>query len=127
MIFGIGIDTVSLDRIRAAYERFGSRFTDRVMCGGEIRVGPDHPTFISELATAFSIKEAVYKSLKPDHFPIRFKDVCLTHNKGGAPEVILSGRLADHAHEIGVDRVHVSVSHEKAIAVTVALALKRMV
>ncbi|HPR64373.1 MAG TPA: holo-ACP synthase [Thermoanaerobaculia bacterium] len=124
MIYGIGVDIVNLKRIASAYSRFGKKFLHRITHPGEIRHADEHPVFIQELAVIFSMKEAVYKALRPVGFPIRFTDVEVIHLPGGAPSVRLHGRLAVHASQANVGEIHVSMTHERDQAVTVAIAMK---
>jgi len=56
----LGIDIIKVERIRASLERFGSRFTQRVLTPSEQRYVRDRP---ETMAGRWAAKEAVSKVL----------------------------------------------------------------
>src|ERR1044072_8790174 len=56
----LGIDIIKVDRIRASLERFGNRFTQRVLTPSEQRYVRDRP---ETMAGRWAAKEAVSKVL----------------------------------------------------------------
>ena len=56
MVRGIGVDIVKLERIEAAYERFGERFARKVLSADELATSAITASFI---AKRFASKEAI--------------------------------------------------------------------
>ena len=59
LVRGIGVDIVKLERIEAAYERFGERFARRVLSADELATNAITASFI---AKRFAAKEAIAKA-----------------------------------------------------------------
>jgi holo-[acyl-carrier protein] synthase len=119
-----GVDLIEIERIARAVERYGDRFKARVFTPAELLYTRER---IPELAARFAAKEAVSKALgvgmrmlAPDG--IMWKDVQVLGDRRGRPEIILSGRAAERAEELGLTEWAVSLSHgrEHAIAFVVA-------
>ena len=60
LVRGIGVDIVKLERVEAAYERFGERFARRVLSADELATSAITASFI---AKRFASKEAIAKAL----------------------------------------------------------------
>ena len=118
MILGIGVDIVEVDRIRRAVERYGDRFVGRVFTGAEAAYCRRcaHPD--QRFATRFAAKEAALKALGVGWAQgLRFVDVVISNNDLGAPSVTFGGRALELARELGVERIHVSLSHHRRFAI----------
>lgn len=122
MIVGLGIDLIELDRVRGVLERHGRRFFDRVLTAGEqdycLRFRDPAPS----VGGRFAAKEAVLKALGTGLAGgIRWVDIEVLRNAEGAPAIALYGRAAELANEREVNRVHLSLSHDRRAAVAVAI------
>ncbi len=123
MIAGIGIDAVSVERMADMLERFGTRFTVRVFTGAEIESCDSSPNRAERYAARFAAKEAVMKSLSTGFGSgARFLEIEVAG--GGAPLAALSGGAKRRARELGVETVHVSLTHEAGMALAQAVAEK---
>ena len=123
MIFGVGVDIISVERIREVFERWGRKFLERTMTPQEIEFvlkPSDFGQVCLRIAGTFSAKEAVFKSLRI-RTPIIFKEIEILRNP--LPTVNLYGRTAQISKERGICKVLVSISHEKEFAVAFAVAL----
>jgi holo-[acyl-carrier protein] synthase len=117
----LGIDIIKVDRIRASIERFGERFSKRVLTPAEqryVRLRPE--TF----AGRWAAKEAVSKVLGLGVRGIGWRDIEVERLPTGQPSVRLHGRAADRARQLGMERVAVSISHESDYAVAVAFGIR---
>ncbi|MEJ7749284.1 MAG: holo-ACP synthase [Candidatus Limnocylindrales bacterium] len=117
----LGIDIVKVDRIRATLERFGSRFTGRVLTSGEARYVRSRP---ETMAGRWAAKEAVSKVLGLGVRGMGWRDIEIERLPTGAPAVRLHGRASARASQLGMDRVAVSISHESDYAVAVAFGIR---
>jgi holo-[acyl-carrier protein] synthase len=117
----LGIDIIKVDRIRASIERFGERFSRRVLTTSEqryVRMRPE--TF----AGRWAAKEAVSKVLGLGVRGIGWKDIEVERLPTGQPSVRLHGRAAARAEQLGMDRIALSISHESDYAVAIAFGVR---
>jgi holo-[acyl-carrier protein] synthase len=122
MIIGIGTDIVEIDRIREAYERHGEGLLKRICTPAEIAVVNDHRDPIPHLAGRWAAKEAVAKALGTGFgADCAWTDVEILRNPQGAPVVALHASGRETADKLGIKRVHVSISHERSMAVAFAI------
>ena len=118
----LGIDIIKVDRIRASIERFGERFSKRVLTPGEqryVRMRPE--TF----AGRWAAKEAVSKVLGLGVRGIGWRDIEIERLPTGQPSVRLHGRAAARARPArdGPDRASRS-RHESDYAVAIAFGVR---
>src|SRR6266850_2209069 len=105
----LGIDIIKVDRIRASIERFGERFSKRVLTVSEQRYVRDRP---ETFAGRWAAKEAVSKVLGLGVRGIGWRDIEIDRMPTGQPAVSLHGRAAARAEQLGMGRVAVSITHE---------------
>ncbi|MBA2299320.1 MAG: holo-ACP synthase, partial [Chloroflexi bacterium] len=117
----LGIDIIKVDRIRASLERFGDRFTNRVLTPGEQRYVRGRP---ETMAGRWAAKEAVSKVLGLGVRGIGWRDIEIERLPTGQPAVRLHGRAATRATQLGMGRIAVSISHESDYAVAIAYGLR---
>lgn len=108
MIVGVGVDVVDLARFERALDRTPG-LLDRLFAPAE-RARP-----VRSLAGRFAAKEALMKALGATD-GVRWHDMQIVTDAEGNPDLSLSGRAAQIAAERGIDRVHVSMSHDAGIA-----------
>lgn len=74
------------------------------------------------LAGHFAAKEAVYKALhiNTDN-GISWKDIEITHQNAGAPNVILHNKAKEHAELNRIINIQISISHVKDFATATAV------
>src|SRR3954467_9638314 len=117
----LGIDIIKVDRIRASIERFGERFSKRVLTPGEqryVRMRPE--TF----AGRWAAKEAVSKVLGLGVRGIGWRDIEIERLPTGQPSVRLHGRAAARAEQLGMGRIALSITHESDYAVAIAFGIR---
>ncbi|MCL2615623.1 MAG: holo-ACP synthase [Dehalococcoidia bacterium] len=108
----IGVDIIEISRIEDALQRFGQAFLERVFTSKEIALYKDK---IPSLAARFAAKEAVIKAL--DAPGLNPHEMEVTSADNGKPLLTLYGTARSKADELGIDVMHVSLSHSREYAV----------
>ena len=114
MIVGVGIDVVDVERFAATLRRTPA-LLDRLFTATEQDLPP------ASLAARFAAKEAIAKALGAP-VGLRWTDVTVVRGPDGAPSLDVRGTVAARAADLGVDRFHVSLSHDAGIASAVVIA-----
>lgn len=114
MILGVGIDVVDISRLGERLER-APRLRDRLFTAGE------RGESLESLAARFAAKEAVAKVLGAPA-GLSWQEAEIRRGPLGKPELILHGRAAELAREMGITSLHVSLSHDAGIATAVVVA-----
>lgn len=117
-IVGIGVDLVSVDRVRAITQRWQERFLHRVYTEAERRDCFRRATPYASLAGRFAAKEAVLKALGVGWAAgVRWQDVQVVSDASGKPVARVDGRVRRLIEDAGVTRIHVSLSHDAGYAI----------
>ena len=117
----LGIDIIKVARIAASIERFGDRFSKRVLTESERRYVRDRP---ETFAGRWAAKEAVSKVLGLGVRGIGWKDIEVERLPTGQPAIRLHGRAAARAVQLGMGRIAVSITHESEFAVAIAFGVR---
>ncbi len=120
MVVGLGIDVASLARIRAALERHGDRFWQRILTPGEQADLATRPDRALVLAGRFAAKEAAAKALG-GHPDVWWHDVEIRPDARGGPQMAFLGTATAHAARLGVRRILVSITHDAGVAAAVVV------
>ena len=118
----IGIDLVDIDRIHEVLGRFPDRFRLRVLTPAEQRYCGRR---VERIAGRWAAKEAISKVLGLGVRGVGWREIEILPNRAGAPQVYLHDRAARRAASMDLDDVTVSISHERRMAVAVAVAHRR--
>lgn len=126
-IAGIGLDIIRVERIQAAYDRFGDKFLRRILGPQEIeifhrRFNRDPRRGIRFLATRFAAKEAFSKAIGLGmHSPMAWSRMQTLNAPGGRPVVKLGEPLASwYGSRFGT--AHVSVTDESDMVAAFVIA-----
>lgn len=112
----VGIDIVEIERIRAAYERSGKAFMNKVLTAAETEQCLAKPDPAASLAGRFAAKEAVSKALGTGiGRRLGWHSIEVLNDDAGKPTVTL------HAPHLSC-HISVSISHDRYSAVAMALA-----
>jgi holo-[acyl-carrier protein] synthase len=117
----VGIDIIKVDRIRAALDKFGERFSKRVLTVSEQRYVRNRP---ETFAGRWAAKEAVSKVLGLGVRGIGWRDIEIERLPTGQPAVRLHGRAAARGEQLGMERIAVSITHESDYAVAIAFGVR---
>lgn len=114
MIVGTGIDVVDIARFAETLERTPGLLT-RLFTETE----RDLP--MRSLAARFAAKEALAKALGAP-VGLAWTDATVVRDDNGRPSIEMIGTVAARAAELGVNHMHVSLSHDAGIASAVVIA-----
>lgn len=121
MIKGVGVDIVSIARMRRIVEKWDSKFLERFFTEEEVRYIYGKGMACETISGNFATKEAVSKVLGTGLRRMKLKDIELVHDKTGQPRVRLYGGALSLAEDLGIDGLEVSISHERDYVVAMAL------
>jgi holo-[acyl-carrier protein] synthase len=117
----LGIDICHIERIRAALAKHGRRFPLRVLTPAEDAYVRDRP---ETLAGRWAAKEAVSKVLGLGIRGVGWREIEIVRLPTGQPTVRLHDRALGRADQLGMERIAVSISHEREYAVAVAFGIR---
>jgi holo-[acyl-carrier protein] synthase len=117
----LGIDIIRIARIAQTLEKFGDRFSKRVLTPAEAVYVRNRP---QTLAGRWAAKEAVSKVLGLGVRGIGWRDIEVERLPTGAPAIRLHGRAARRAEQLEMGRIAVSISHEADYAVAIAYGVR---
>lgn len=120
MIVGLGIDVTEVARINTCYERFGRRFLEKILSNRELSEIPARP--VTWLAGRFAAKEAAVKALGTGFSQgIGPTQIEISRSPLGEPQLKFLDIALQHANDLGVRHSRLSISHERSVAVAVAI------
>ncbi|MCK5802814.1 MAG: holo-ACP synthase [Lentisphaeria bacterium] len=124
MIVATGIDIIEIERMKRVLERHSAHFLDHVFTACEQAQAPQNPVATPTFyAGRWAAKEAVAKALGTGiGRQCGWTDIVTSRTEQGAPCVRLEGRAARTAEKKDIDRIHISISHEKQFACAQAIA-----
>lgn len=118
-IVGIGVDLVSVPRVRDLTARFGDRFLRRIFTQEEILESRGRPAY---LAGRFSVKESLLKALGTGlSGGLKWTEIATRSMDTGAPLVSCEGGVSRILKEKGVRDIWVSISHERESVVSMVI------
>ncbi len=121
MAIGVGVDIITLSRMRDILETSGKVFMDKVFTPWEQQRAETHPNRVAYLAMTFAAKEAIFKTFGIGwETGVQFKEIEVQEGEHGEPIPVLTGRFAEIASEREVSRVLLSLSYDGDYAVAMA-------
>ncbi|MGH7532113.1 MAG: holo-ACP synthase [Gemmatimonadales bacterium] len=121
MILGIGIDVVAPERFTGSLGTEPGR-GERLFTDAELDACRNRVDRAQALGARFAAKEAFLKALGTGWAEgIAFLQVEVVAVEGCRPAVRLAGRAAAQAQALGVQRVHVSLTHDAGVAAAVVV------
>ncbi len=115
--FSIGIDIVSVRRLKEAIERQGQRFLNRVFTKSEQNYCEKKRNKYENYAGRFAAKEAVIKAKKGGPGRYAFKDIEVVRGFKGEPSIFLTSaarkklKISPHA------QFELTMAHERDFAI----------
>lgn len=120
IIIGCGVDIIEIERIANALKR--PRFKTKIYTENEQDLLATKK--IESWAARFAAKEAVMKALGFGwRGGIKFTDIDVSHDHLGKPVVKLSGKTKELAEQSKVTKIHLSLSHDRSVAIAYAIAV----
>lgn len=117
----LGVDIIKIDRIVAALRKHGRRFPLRILTPAEDAYVRDRP---ENLAGRWAAKEAVSKVLGLGVRGVGWREIEIVRLPTGQPTVQLHDRALVRAQQLGMERIAVSISHERDYAVAIAFGVR---
>ncbi len=111
MIVGLGIESVDVTRFEASLDRFGDRLRRRLFTARECAYAAARPRGAESLAVRFAAKLAARRALGKNG--LLWRDLEIVREGRGAPTLRLHGAAAEAAQGLGVDRVSISLTHDR--------------
>lgn len=123
MIVGVGIDIVDVARVERLLAAKGDRALLKLCTRREADYIRARHGSAASLAARLAAKEATYKALSgsEDARGIGWREVEVVKDWDGRPSVLLHGRAERRAGELGVARVHLSLTHTSSSAAAVVV------
>lgn len=114
MIIGTGIDVVNIERFADIVER-NPALIKRVFVPHE----QERP--LRSLAARFAAKEAIAKALRAP-IGMVWQHCWIENTPDGAPYVVVEGTVAARAASLGINRWHLTISHDDPVAIASVIA-----
>ena len=112
MILGTGVDLAEVPRIRAAIERHGGRFIERIYTPPEIAYVERKANRFERYAARFAAKEAGMKAIGTGwKRGVSWRDFEVVNLPSGKPTLRLHGVASQIAQQLGVRQISLSLTH----------------
>ena len=121
MIYGIGTDLLRIDRVERLWGKYGEHFADKILMPEERAQFEQARRKGNFLAKCFAAKEAFVKALRAPA-GMSWQDIEVVLDEHGAPHLSLSGAAEARVADLGITRVHVSLSHDTSVATAFVVA-----
>jgi holo-[acyl-carrier protein] synthase len=122
MIVGTGVDLCEVARLKAAMERHGERFKNRVFTDREIRYAESKANRYERFAARFAAKEAGMKALGTGwQGGLGWRDLEVTNLPSGRPTLAFHRKAEEIAKKMGVRNISLSLTHtaDQAMALVI--------
>jgi holo-[acyl-carrier protein] synthase len=125
MIFGIGIDLVSVSRIERVIGKWGDRFLQRVFSPHERQICSARAFPASAFALRFAAKEAFSKAVGLGmRKGLKWREVEVFNDPVGKPHLRLYGASSKVCLEHGITGIHLSLSDEHGYGIAMVVLEK---
>ena len=118
MIVGLGMDLVDIPRIERLLADQGDRAVRRLFTDAEAAYAMARAQPARHFAARFAAKEAAFKALAgtTEARLVGWLDIEVAPEWDGRPMLVLHGRAAERAAELGVTRSHLTLTHSDDVA-----------
>jgi len=121
LIIGVGTDIFEINRMKKRIEK-EPEFIQSVFTNQEISYCEKFKFKEQNYAARFAAKEAFMKALGTGYNNgISFKDIVISNNSSGKPEITLTGKALGFSIKLNVTDIHVSLSHSKKQAIAIVI------
>ena len=127
MIAGVGIDLVEIARVERLLTSKGERALRRLFTDSEIAYAQQRARPAMHLAARLAAKEAAFKALagSDEARLIGWREVEVVSQPNSPPSLALHGRADIRARELGVQRIHLSMTHTDQTAGAVVVLVQQ--
>lgn len=124
MSLWLGVDAVSISRVRKAVERRGDYFLRRLFSADELVHCLGQGDSCTRIAGRFAVKEAVMKALgNAGEKGLSWKDIEIAEDDCKRVTIRIRGALEKKLKELNASSISISLSHDKTADVAVAVAV----
>ncbi len=117
MIYGIGTDIVSIERVQKILKKNRDGFINKVLTEHERALFENKADSAAFCAKRFAAKEAFSKALGTGiGRVVSFQDLTVRNNENGKPYFMPSEKLRLYLQEKGIRQGHLSISDESSNA-----------
>ncbi len=123
MILGLGLDLVDVSRVARILQGpagTAERFLARVFTPAELAFCDACADRAQRYAARFAAKEAALKALGVPA-GLRFTELEVVRGEG-APSLAVAGNAAEAARRLGVERLHLTITHDGGMAAAAVIA-----
>jgi holo-[acyl-carrier protein] synthase len=122
MVIGVGTDLIEIARIEQSIARYGERFLQRLYTAAEVAYCQGKKNAAESFAARFAAKEAAAKALGTGiSHGVSWLEIEVAREPTGRPFLLLTGRAAQRAQQLGVTRSSLSLTHTREIALAVVV------
>ncbi|MBA2683077.1 MAG: holo-ACP synthase [Gemmatimonadaceae bacterium] len=123
MIIAVGIDMVEIARVERMLASKGDHALRKLFTEAERAYASSRPRPALHLAARVAAKEATYKALRGTAAAraIGWRELEVVLAEDGSPSILLHGGASKRAIELGVTRVHLSLTHTTSSAAAIAV------
>lgn len=116
---GCGVDVVEFARFRRSMRRWGAAFLSRIFTDTELTYANSRRDPVPHLAARFAAKEAIMKACSQvdPRLTVGFRQIEIRNDRIGRPRAVLELSVAP--------LVHISLSHDRTVAIANAIAIAR--
>jgi len=119
-MLGVGIDICEVSRFDRL--KTNQAFLDRVFTQNEQNYCMPKKRSSESLAARFAAKEAFSKAVGTGiSNGISLDEIEIINDELGRPSICLSGKTKETIEKNGIIKIHVTISHEKSLAVAVVI------
>ena len=116
MIVGIGTDIIEVDRVEKELSK-DNGFKEEIFGQNEIKYCEQKKFSSENYAARYAAKEAFFKALGSGwRYGMRFREVEIVNDELGKPALVVSGKAKQFSENLGISKIHVSLSHVKDLA-----------
>jgi holo-[acyl-carrier protein] synthase len=124
LIFGTGIDIIEIERVENQISK-SAGFKETIFTGGEIEYCESKKNKAQHYAARFAAKEAFFKAIGTGwRDGMAFIEIEIFNNDLGRPEVFLKGKTKETSAKLGINHIHVSLSHIKNLVTAIIILEK---
>ena len=117
MIKGTGIDIVEIKRIKEIIDKWGMKFSRRVFTYNEREYCRKKKYCYCSYAARFAAKEALLKALGTGLRDVSWKEIEITLDHFGKPEVKVYGKLKNILIKQKINKIFLTLSHSSKYAI----------
>jgi holo-[acyl-carrier protein] synthase len=123
LILGVGLDLIEIERAERLLAGKGDRALARLLTAREIAYVRRRAVAGPSLAARLAAKEAAFKALSgtEEARGIGWREIEVERDPDGRPRLRLHGRAEARAAELGVRRIHVTLTHTHSTAAAVVV------